>query len=130
VPPERLQCRELLGQTPSILLSRQRSTDTYSSIEQALFARGYWQGETWNRHKDGSEYPLLLSVNAIRDDLGNILHYVSFHADISGLKASEAKLEHMAHHDALTGLGNRLLLHIRLEMPCRGRSAKGAGWHC
>ena len=118
---------ELLGQTPSILRSRQRSTDTYSSIEQALFARGYWQGETWNRHKDGSEYPLLLSVNAIRDDLGNILHYVSFHADISGLKASEAKLEHMAHHDALTGLGNRLLLHIRLEHALSRAQREGSG---
>ncbi len=106
---------ELLGQSPALLRSVDRLPEAHHNIQQALHGKGYWQGETWNRHKDGSEYPLLLSINAIRDDLDNILHYVAFHADISGLKASEAKLEHMAHHDALTGLGNRLLLRIRLE---------------
>ncbi|WP_415033412.1 EAL domain-containing protein [Azonexus sp.] len=118
---------ELRGQTPALLRSITRQPEAHALIQETLLHHDYWQGEIWNRHKDGSEYPLLLSVNVIRDGAGNLLHYVSFHADISGLKASEAKLEHMAHHDALTGLGNRLLLHIRLEHALSRAQREGKG---
>jgi diguanylate cyclase (GGDEF)-like protein/PAS domain S-box-containing protein len=75
--------------------------------EAALQTQGYWQGECLSRHSDGSTYPQWLSVNVVRDDAGQPSHYVIVGTDISPLKASEARFDHLAHHDMLTGLPNR-----------------------
>ena len=76
---------------------------------------GHWQGEIWNRRKNGEVYPELLSIGAVKDGQGNITGYVGVFADISQSKASEAKMEFLAHHDPLTQLPNRLMLLSRLE---------------
>jgi diguanylate cyclase (GGDEF)-like protein len=60
-------------------------------------------------------YPEWLTANAVRDADGALINYVAVFSDISGLMRSQAKLAHLAHHDALTDLPNRLLFLDRLS---------------
>ena len=73
-----------------------------------------WQGEVWNRRKDGSVYLQWLSINCVRNTAGEIENYISIIHDLSELRAKEAQIQHLAHHDVLTGLGNRHQLNERL----------------
>lgn len=106
---------EALGKTPAMLRSGRHEAEFYVSMWASIHQSGYWQGEVWNRRQNGEIYPQLLSISAITDQAGQVASYVGVFTDISKLKASESKLEFLAHHDPLTGLPNRLLLMSRLE---------------
>ena len=78
-----------------------------ASIWDTVANGGNWKGEVSSRRRDGSNYPELLSVSAIRDTYGRVLHYVAVLTDITAIKADRLRLEHLATHDPLTGLVNR-----------------------
>ena len=102
-----------------------RSTRT---IFEAVARQGYWHGEIRNRRKNGEVFPQWLTVSAVRDDRGRTTNYIGNFIDISQIKESEARLEHLAHHDPLTGLPNRLMLLSRLQHAIdRARRDKTAG---
>lgn len=107
--------REALGQTPRLLHSGRHDAAFYRAMWQAIEESGEWQGEIWNRRKNGEIYPEWLTISTMRDDTGAISHYVGVFSDISRIKQVEADLEHLAHHDPLTGLPNRILFLARLE---------------
>lgn len=106
---------ELMGRQPTILSSGHVSRDTYREIWSALSHSGYWQGELWNRNKDGGVHPRWVSISAIRNAAGEVTHYIASYTDISERKAAEERIEFIAHHDVLTGLFNRYSLEERLE---------------
>ncbi len=106
---------ELLGRTPKILQSGHQSPEFYAALWHELNLHGQWQGEVLDRRKDGQIIPVLLSISVVKDAANDVLHYVALHTDISRIKESEARIEHQAHHDHLTGLANRLMLHLRIE---------------
>lgn len=106
---------EMIGHTPRLWRSDHHDPDFYRTMWQSLLETGGWRGEIWNRRKDGEVYPALLSIDAIRNESGQVQNYVSVFSDISGLKQSQARLEYLAHHDALTDLPNRTLFNDRLE---------------
>jgi len=105
---------EALGQKPSILASGRHDGAFYQSLHQALALTGHWQGEIWNRRRDGEIYVEWISINAVKDDAGKITNYVAVFSDITRRKAAEERLSFLAQHDALTGLPNRGLLDDRL----------------
>ncbi|TXG93496.1 MAG: EAL domain-containing protein, partial [Rhodocyclaceae bacterium] len=80
----------------------------------ALRESGYWQGELWDLRKDGMIYPKWAAISAIHDAKGELTNYIASFTDISERKAAEARIDHLAHHDALTGLFNRYSLENRL----------------
>ena len=81
---------------------------------QEILENGHWSGEIWNRRKNGEIYPEKLTLSAVKNEEGEITRYIALFSDISSLKNQQQQLEHLAHHDALTGLPNRVLLNDRL----------------
>ncbi|MFW5954451.1 MAG: EAL domain-containing protein [Guyparkeria sp.] len=106
---------EVIGRTPRMLESGQHDRAFYQEMWASLQSHGHWQGEIWNRRKNGEIYPEILSISAMTDRDGSISHYVGLFVDITRQKEDESKLDFLAHHDPLTGLPNRLLLVARLE---------------
>jgi len=106
---------EVLGRNPSLLKSGRQDEAFYQALWANIRETGHWQGEIWNRRKNGEIFPQLLTISTVYDGEGLPSHYVGVMTDISQLKQSEARLEHLAHYDPLTDLPNRLLLQSRLE---------------
>lgn len=111
---------EALGQSPKMLASGQHDKPFYAAMWHCLAAQGHWQGEIWNRRKNGELYPQWLTISAVRDEQQTVTHFVGVFADISSLKHAQARLDHQAHHDPLTGLPNRLLFENRLRLTLEG----------
>ncbi|KOO58402.1 diguanylate cyclase [Rheinheimera sp. KL1] len=106
---------EALGQTPSLLSSGQHDQLFYQQMWQGLQQQGYWQGEIWNKRKNGEIYPEWLSISAVRNDQGAINQYAAIFSDITERKKREQKIHELAYFDELTGLANRRLFQDRLE---------------
>ncbi|QJI34656.1 phosphodiesterase DibA [Pseudomonas sp. ADAK13] len=109
------QGEDVLGRQPSLFKSGRHSASFYQQMFQTLEREGEWSGEIWNRRKSGEIYPQWQTIRVIRDEQGNISHYVAVFSDISAIKHSEHELAHLAHHDPLTDLPNRLLFTDRAE---------------
>jgi len=106
---------EILGQDPSILSSGKQSSEFYAEMWNTINQIGYWQGEVWNRKKDGEVYAELLTISSIQDDADNTSHYVGIFSDITVNKEQQKALEFMAHYDVLTQLPNRSLFVDRFN---------------
>lgn len=106
---------EVLGTNPKLLGSGRQDAEFYQTMWQAIQSTGRWCGEIWNRRKSGEVYAEMLSIDAVRDDKGEIQHYVGAFSDISQIKEHQAELERIAHYDTLTSLPNRRLLADRLN---------------
>lgn len=118
---------EVIGKTPAIISSGRHDKKFYDAMWGKINKYGFWQGEIWNRRKNGEIYPELLTITEIRDDDTNeISNYAAIFSDISQLKSDEEEIKRLAYYDPLTELPNRRLLNDRLahELAITGRSGK------
>ncbi len=106
---------EAVGQTPRLLRSERHDDAFYQSLWASLNATGVWQGEVWNRRKDGEVHPVWQNITAVRDPQGRVTQYIGIFSDITEKKISEERIRHLAHYDGLTDLPNRLLFNERCE---------------
>jgi diguanylate cyclase (GGDEF)-like protein/PAS domain S-box-containing protein len=106
---------EAVGQTPRLLRSGRHDAAFYNAMWETIQKAGHWKGEIWNRRKDGTVYPELLNVTAVKNEGGETTHFVALFSDISATRDSQTRIERLAHYDPLTDLPNRLLFRARLE---------------
>ncbi len=106
---------EAIGQTPAILKSGCQNAAFYQQMWTKLKQYGHWEGEIWNRNKQGHVYPEWLSITAVTNQLGEITHYVGTFFDITKAKAAEKQIRALAFYDPLTSLANRRLLSDTLQ---------------
>lgn len=106
---------EALGQTPRFLKSGRHEKQFYVGMWASIESSGYWQGEIWNRRKNGEIYPQWLTISTVEDERQRVTHYLGAFSDISSLKRSQEKMNFLAHHDQLTSLPNRLLFNTHLQ---------------
>jgi len=106
---------EVLGKKPKIFNSGRQGQSFYSAMWSQINTTGSWQGEIWNRNKQGAIYPEWLTITARKDLNNEITHYVAIFTDITEFKAAEEKIKHLAYYDPLTQLANRRKLLDRLD---------------
>lgn len=106
---------ELLGKNPGMLSSGKHDRDFYAQMWQTIKERGWWQGEVWNRNKQGEFYAELLTVNRVQLSDEQPPFYIGMMSDITKMKEHHATLEKLAHYDSLTALPNRNLLEDRFD---------------
>ena len=106
---------EVIGRNSRLLKSGLHGPEFYAAMWSALMEKGSWEGEIWNRRKNGELYAEWLTISTVRDNDGQIRKCVGLFSDITQLKEHEKELEHIAHHDPLTDMPNRVLLADRLQ---------------
>jgi diguanylate cyclase (GGDEF)-like protein/PAS domain S-box-containing protein len=106
---------EAVGQTPRLLKSGHHNADFYRAMWETLQRTGTWQGEVWDRRKNGEVYPEWLTISAVKAGNGVVTHYVGAHVDMTEHKAAEESIKNLAFYDPLTDLPNRRLLMDRLQ---------------
>ncbi|MDO6563580.1 EAL domain-containing protein [Amphritea sp. 1_MG-2023] len=118
------QQSEVLGKTPTLLKSGKHSASFYQIIYSELEEKHSWEGEIWNRRKNGELYPQWVVISSRFDPQGQLEGYVALFSDITKRKHSEAVIIHQANYDALTELPNRNLFEDRLQqaIACSERS--------
>ena len=100
-------CEEILGKKTSLFSSKRHSKSFYRQLWTTLEREGQWQGEIWDRRKDGQIVPLWQNISAVHDRKGRIKHFIGVCYDLSEQKRSAEHIRHLAYHDALTDLPNR-----------------------
>jgi len=106
---------EVTGKKPLVFGSGRHSAEFYDHIWSSLNGTGKWQGEIWNRRKNGEVYPEWLSIAVAKNDKGEVINYFGLFSDITKRKEAERKIEFLAHYDTLTRLPNRALFGDRFK---------------
>lgn len=106
---------DVVGKSTRMLNSGRHDASFYRKIWRRVQSTGSWEGEIWNRRKNGDVFPEWLTISAVYDPQGALTHYVATMSDISERKAAEQEIHQLAFYDPLTGLANRRLFMDRME---------------
>ncbi|HEV7856302.1 MAG TPA: EAL domain-containing protein [Herminiimonas sp.] len=106
---------EILGRSSRLLQRDDRDQEGMAEIRAALRDKREGNAVLRNYRKDGALFWNNLHVAPVRDEDGEVRHFVAAQYDITAMKHYEAELEHQSQHDTLTGLANRALLQERLR---------------
>lgn len=117
---------EIIGKHPGMLSSGRHDKEFYAAMWESIVNTGSWEGEVWNRRKNGEVYPAHLTFTAVKSRDGMTVNYVATLVDITSRKSAEEEIQHLAYYDSLTRLPNRRLLLDRLNQALV-TSARGKG---
>ena len=118
--------KELLGSNPRLLKSGLHDRGFYEEMWSGIREKGYWEGEIWDKKKNGYTYPKWMSITSLKETEGSVEYYISISVDISNIKKAEEKLHKLAYYDSLTGIPNRTLFFERLEQAIQKAIADGS----
>jgi diguanylate cyclase (GGDEF)-like protein/PAS domain S-box-containing protein len=119
--------KDVIGKNPRLLQSGRHDMRFYEVMWECIEREGGWEGEIWNRRKNGEAYPEHLTITSVKDTNGHIANYVATLTDITASKSAEEEIKNLAFFDPLTRLPNRRLLQDRLQraLTASGRGGKG-----
>lgn len=117
---------DVLGTIPAFLRSDSHPPELFQSMSEILAREGRWQGEIWNRKKNGEAYLEWATIDRMANGIGDLVRYVSVSRDVTELKQRDEHFRHLAFHDALTELPNRLLFRERLDHALKRSTRDGA----
>ncbi len=106
---------EVIGNTPQLLGSGRHTAPFFRQMWRSLQDSGYWRGEIQNRRKNGEIFPAWLTISSVRDDMGEVSHYIGSLIDLSVQRKAEERVRYLTQYDALTDLPNRALLREKLK---------------
>jgi len=116
---------ETMGQSPDMLHSGFSGNSFIQNVATAMSDEGQWHGELYSRRKNGESYPEMRTVSSIKNDAGEVTHYLMVFSDISSIKAQENQIHFLTWYDPLTGLPNQKLLQNRLETLLSSPNSEG-----
>ena len=106
---------EVIGKDPKIMNSGRHDKEFYKQMWQSILTHGHWQGEIWDRHKDGGIYVKAINIHVLRHKDESVYRYVAQFSDITEQKQKDELIQWQANYDPLTSLPNRRLFHDRLN---------------
>lgn len=106
---------DVMWKNPKLLSSGRQTPEFYQTMWKSINETGRWQGEIWNRRKNGEIFPEWLSISTVKDENGKVVNYIAIFNDITRRKESEQQIQFLAHYDALTKLPNRTLFGDRIQ---------------
>jgi diguanylate cyclase (GGDEF)-like protein/PAS domain S-box-containing protein len=112
---------ELMGQNPRVLKSEEMPAEVYRKLWGTITAGAEWQGEFHNKKRNGELFWTIASISPIKNERGEITHFIAVQEDITDRKETEAQLRHVSTHDMLTGLYNRAFFEEEMKRLARGR---------
>lgn len=116
---------DVIGQTPRLFRSGKHGDSFYSAMWDSINNKGTWEGEIWDRRKNGEIYPANLTISVVKDAMGNLTNYVSTLTDITLSKAATDEIKSLAFYDPLTQLPNRRLFVDRLNQALAASTRSG-----
>jgi PAS domain S-box-containing protein len=106
---------ELIGENPRLFKSNVHNSEFYEKMWFELIEYGYWEGEIWDKRKNGELYPKWMSITSLKNEEGEIQNYIAISSDISKMKKAENDLHSLSNYDPLTGLPNKNLFYQKLD---------------
>ncbi|MFZ2163669.1 MAG: diguanylate cyclase [Sideroxyarcus sp.] len=106
---------EVFGKNPKLMASGKQEPEFYSDMWKSLLETGHWEGELWNRRKDGEAFLAQMSIYTLKDAQNKVVNRIAVFSDITQSKAEQETVAHQAQHDFLTNLPNRLLFRDRFK---------------
>ncbi|MFA6969794.1 MAG: diguanylate cyclase [Gallionella sp.] len=117
--------KEVVGRNPRLLSSGRQDASFYKAMWDSIGSTGSWEGEVWNRRKNGEIYPEYLAITAVKDPDGIVTNYVATFTDITVSRKAADEIKHLAFYDPLTHLPNRRLLLDRLKQALASSARNG-----
>ncbi len=116
---------EVVGKNPSILSSGRHDLAFYTAMWRSITRLGFWEGEIWNKRRNGEVYPERLIITAVKNGQGKVTNYVGTLTDITFSRSALDEIQHLAFYDPLTRIPNRRLLMDRLKLALVSSSRSG-----